>query len=94
MFDKVNADVAFKEDRERFFTEADKFSIPYLADKLTDKQKEELENARTKWRDMTKLKDYPDIDFPLAVPKFINVKLFSSHKKGDNIALNKDVDFD
>ena len=43
---------------------------------------------------MTKLKDYPDIDFPLAVPKFINVKLFSSHKKGDNIALNKDVDFD
>ena len=95
MFDKVKADIAFKQDRERFFREADKFEmVSYLSDRLTEKEKSELAKAKKAWRNMTALSDYPDIDFPLAVPKFINVKLFSSHKKGDNIALNKDVDFD
>ena len=95
MFDKNTADIAFKQDRERFFREADKFEmVSYLSDRLTEKEKSELAKAKKDWRDMTKLKDYPDIDFPLTVPKFMNVKLFSSHKKGVGIAFKKDVDFD
>ena len=92
MFDKKNADIAFRQDRERFFNEADKFeSVPFLAAQLTATQKKELEKAKKEWREMTDLDGYPDIDFPLAVPDFVKVKLFSSHKK--NTEEKKDVDF-
>ena len=95
MFDKNTADIAFKQDRERFFREADKFEmVSYLSDRLTEKEKSELAKAKRDWRNMTELKGYPDIDFPLYIPSFVKVKTFSTHKKGDNIALNKDVDFD
>ena len=37
MFDKNKADIAFKQDRERFFREADKFEmVSYLSDRLTE----------------------------------------------------------
>ena len=40
MFDKVKADIAFKQDRERFFREADKFEMDsYLSDRLIEKDK-------------------------------------------------------
>lgn len=92
MFDKKNADIAFKQDRERFFNAADKFeSVPYLAGQLTDAQKKELEKAKEEWRGMTEIENYPDIDFPLYVPDFVNVKIFSSHKK--NTVENIDPDF-
>ena len=43
MFDKNKADIAFKQDRERFFREADKFEmVSYLSDRLTEKEKSEL----------------------------------------------------
>lgn len=94
MFDRKNADVAFRQDRERFFNAADKFdSVPFLAAKLSDEQKKELEKARKEWRDMTAMENYPDIDFPLYVPDFVEVKLFSSHKKNAEAEEKKDPDF-
>ena len=86
MFDKKIADIAFKQDRERFFKEADKYEmISYLRESLSDEQKKELEQAKTDWRNMTDLPDYPDIDFPLTIPSFMKVKTFSTHKKGENM---------
>ena len=86
MFDKKIADIAFKQDRERFFKEADKYEmISYLRENLSDEQKKELEKAKTDWRNMTDLPDYPDIDFPLAIPSFMKVKAFSTHKKGEDM---------
>ena len=86
MFDKKIADIAFKQDRERFFKEADKYEmISYLRESLSDEQKKELEKAKTDWRNMTDLPDYPDIDFPLAIPSFVKAKTFSTHKKGEDM---------
>lgn len=86
MFDKKIADIAFKQDRERFFKEADKYEmISYLRESLSVEQKKELEQAKTDWRNMTDLPDYPDIDFPLAIPSFMKVKTFSTHKKDEDM---------
>ena len=94
MFDKIKADIAFKQDRERFFSEADKFEvIPFFAEKLTSKEKAELAEAKEAWRNMTELKGYPDIDFPLATPSFVKVKTFSTHKKGEEGNKASDPDF-
>ena len=91
MFDKQKADIAFRQDRERFFEAADKFeSVSYLAEKLTAAQKKELEKAKKEWRDMTEIENYPDIDFPLAIPDFIKVKIFSSHKKNTDEKIDPD----
>ena len=92
MFNRKNADIAFRQDRERFFNAADNCEgVAFLAEQLTATQKKELEKAKKEWREMTELENYPDIDFPLAVPDFVKVKLFSSHKK--NTEEKKDVDF-
>lgn len=94
MFDKVKADIAFKQDRERFFREADKFEmVSYLSEKLTAKEKSELAKAKEDWRNMTVLKGYPDIDFPLYIPSFVKVKTFSTHKKGEVESEFVDPDF-
>ena len=86
MFYKKIADIAFKQDRERFFKEADKYEmIPYLVNSLSESEKQELAEAKETWRNMTDLPDYPDIDFPLAIPSFIKVKTFSTHKKGEDV---------
>ena len=43
MFDKKIADIAFKQDRERFFKEADKYEmISYLRESLSDEQKKRV----------------------------------------------------
>ena len=85
MFDKERADLAFKEDRERFFKEADKYEmIPYLQESLSEEEKKELKDAQKAWRDMTDLPDYPDIDFPLYIPSFLKVKTFSTHTKSED----------
>ena len=94
MFDKNTADIAFKQDRERFFREADKFEmVSYLSDRLTEKEKSELAKAKKAWRNMTDLPDYPDIDFPLYIPSFVKVKTFSTHKKGEVESEFVDPDF-
>ena len=94
MFDKNKADIAFKQDRERFFREADKFEmVSYLSDRLTEKEKSELAKAKRDWRNMTDLPDYPDIDFPLVIPSFVKVKTFSTHKKGEVESEFVDPDF-
>lgn len=94
MFDKVKADIAFKQDRERFFRESDKFEmVSYLSEKLTAKEKAELEESKEAWRNMTELKDYPDIDFPLHIPSFVKVKTFTTHKKGEVESKSVDPDF-
>lgn len=86
MFDKKLADIAFKQDRERFFKVADEYeSISYLNASLADDELKELEEARAAWRNMTDLTDYPDIDFPLHIPSFMKVKTFSTHKKGEDV---------
>ena len=47
MFDKERADLAFKEDRERFFKEADKYEmIQYLQESLSEEEKKELKDAQ------------------------------------------------
>lgn len=85
MFDKERADLAFKEDRERFFKEADKYEmIQYLQESLSEEEKKELKDAQKAWRDMTDLPDYPDINFPLYIPSFLKVKTFSTHTKGED----------
>ena len=92
MFDKETADIAFKQDRERFFKEADKYEmVSYLFESLSDEQKKELEQAKTAWRNMTDLPDYPDIDFPLAIPSFMKVRTFSTHKKGEDVEEQPEV---
>ena len=92
MFNKEIADIAFKQDRERFFKESDKYEmISYLVNSLSDEQKKELEQAKTDWRNMTDLPDYPDIDFPLAIPSFLKVKTFSTHKKGEDVEEQPEV---
>lgn len=94
MFGKITADIAFKQDRERFFREADKFEmVSYLSEKLTAKEKSELAKAKECWRNMTELKGYPDIDFPLYIPSFVKVKTFSTHKKGEEESEFVDPDF-
>ena len=94
MFDKNTADIAFKQDRERFFREADKFEmVSYLSDRLTEKEKSALAKAKEYWRNMTELKGYPDIDFPLYIPSFVKVKTFSTHKKGEVESEFVDPDF-
>lgn len=92
MFNKEIADIAFKQDRERFFKEADKYeTISYLSDRLTEEEKSELAKAKRDWRNMTDLPDYPDIDFPLAIPSFMKVKTFSTHKKGEVVEEQPEV---
>lgn len=92
MFNKEIADIAFKQDRERFFKEADKYEmIPYLLNSLSESEKQELAEAKEAWRNMTDLPDYPDIDFPLAIPSFIKVKTFSTHKKGEDVEEQPEV---
>ena len=94
MFNKEMAYIAFKQDRERFFKEADKYEmISYLSDRLTEKEKSELAKAKKAWRNMTDLPDYPDIDFPLYIPSFVKVKTFSTHKKGEVESEFVDPDF-
>lgn len=92
MFNKEIADIAFKQDRERFFKEADKYeTIPYLLNNLYENEKQELEEAKEAWRNMTDLPDYPDIDFPLYIPHFLKVKTFSTHKKGESMEEQPEV---
>ena len=94
MFGKITADIAFKQDRERFFREADKFEmVSYLSDRLTEKEKSEQKKKKRDWRNMTELKGYPDIDFPLYIPSFVKVKTFSTHKKGEEESEFVDPDF-
>ena len=92
MFNKEMADIAFKQDRERFFKEADKYEmVPYLFESLSDEQKKELEQAKTDWRNMTDLPDYPDIDFPLAIPSFMKVRTITNQKKGEDVEEQPEV---
>jgi hypothetical protein len=83
---------ASKEDRERFFKVADVYAITQNRG-LSEIQIEELEKARDEWRDMTNMKGYPDIDFPLPIPKWMNNPYFaSSWKKGEKDENEKNVD--
>ena len=91
MTDSERGDRAFKDDRERFFKECEKFTT-VLYDTLTEEQKKELKVAINCWNNMTEIEGYPDIDFPLQIPSFMNPVLFSGHKKGEK--KNPDPDFD
>lgn len=73
---KMNA--AANEDRERFFAVADTLHLqPKYAVYAV-----ELATVKQAWRDMTALSDYPNIDWPMALPFwFPKIRFASSWKK-------------
>ncbi|MBN1499761.1 MAG: hypothetical protein JW982_06395 [Spirochaetes bacterium] len=84
---KVRKIEASKEDRERLFKVTDVYAITNNRG-LSEKQIDELEECKNKWRDMTSIKGYPDIDFPLSIPSWLKNPYFAScWKKGDKEAL-------
>lgn len=65
---------ASKEDRMRFFAVADTLHLqPKYHDKL-----DEIEAVKQEWRDMTDIKDYPHIKFPLDLPDWFPEVRFAS----------------
>jgi len=75
---------ASKEDRERLFKVLDVYLITNNRG-LTDAQIIEVDECRESWRDMTTIKGYPNIDFPLPVPSWINNPHFASSWKKETI---------
>jgi len=74
---------AIKEDRERFFKKSDVYIFTNCRG-LTEQQISELEDVRNKFRDITKVKGYPDIDWPIKLPEwFPNPYFASCWKKGE-----------
>jgi hypothetical protein len=68
---------AIKEDRERFFKKADVYVFTNNRG-LTDKQIVELEELRNKFRDITTLPNYPDINWPPSLPDWFPNPFFAS----------------
>ncbi len=69
-----NMILASKQDRERFFRVADTIHLqPKYAEHM-----DELEELKQKWRDMTALENYPEIEFPLALPDWFPKVNFAS----------------
>jgi len=67
-------DLAAKQDRERFFKVADTLHMqPKYAEHLA-----ELDTLKQQWRDMTALPDYPNINWPLALPEWFPKVHFAS----------------
>lgn len=91
MAESKKADRAFRDDRERFFRECEKYTT-VLYDTLTAEEQKELKIAITCWHNMTEIEGYPDIDFPLQIPSFMKPVLFSQHKKGEK--QKRDPDFE
>lgn len=75
----LRMDLAAKEDRERFFKVADGMMFqPKYKDKLI-----ELEEVKQQWRDMTLIKNWPDIDWPMTLPSwFPKIRFASCWQKG------------
>ena len=75
---RKDMDAAAKEDRERFFGLADTLHLQPKYLNLYN----ELETLKQQWRDMTALPDYPNIDWPMALPQwFTKVHFASSWEK-------------
>ncbi len=72
-------DVAFRQDRERFFKVADTIHLqPKYAEHL-----EELETLKQTWRDIPQQKGYPNITHPLPLPEWFPKVNFASCWKKD-----------
>ena len=71
---RADMDVAAKQDRERFFKVADTLHLqPKYAAHLS-----ELETLKQGFRNMTALPDYPNIDWPPALPEWFPAVHFAS----------------
>lgn len=67
-------DIAFRQDRERFFKVADTLYLqPKYAEHL-----EELEKLKQHWRDIPQQEGYPDIPHPLQLPAWFPKVNFAS----------------
>lgn len=72
-------DIAFKEDRERFFRIADTLHLqPKYAAHL-----EELESLKQQWRDAPQQEGYPNIAHPLSLPEWFPTVNFASSWEKD-----------
>lgn len=71
-------DIAFRQDRERFFKVADTLHLqPKYQEHL-----EELEALKQKWRDIPQQEGYPNFTHPIALPEwFPKVPFASSWEK-------------
>ena len=71
---RKDMDAAAKEDRERFFAVADTLHLQpkYAA------YAGELAVIKQAWRDMTLLPDYPNINWPIALPQWFPKVAFAS----------------
>lgn len=67
-------DLAFKQDRERFFKVAD---ILHLQPKYKD-HLEELEELKQVWRDIPQQYDYPNFTHPIPLPEWFPKVNFAS----------------
>jgi len=76
---RKSMDLAAKQDRNRFFALADTlhFQPKYVA------YANELETLKQTWRDMTELPDYPNVDWPIALPQWFPKVTFASSWKKD-----------
>ncbi len=76
----VNMDLAFKQDRERFFAVADTLHLqPAYAEYL-----DELEALKQEWRDLPNVEGYPVFSHPLALPEWFPSVKFASCFDGQN----------
>ncbi len=77
---KTNMDLAFKQDRERFFKVADTLHLqPAYADHL-----DELEEIKQAWRDVPDSANYPVITHPMPLPDWFPKINFASSFDGQN----------
>lgn len=73
-------DVAFKQDRERFFKVADTLYLqPKYAEHL-----EEVEALKQAWRDIPQQADYPNITHPMPLPDWFPKVHFASSWEKDS----------
>lgn len=75
-------DLAIRQDRERFFRLAD----PLIFQPKYKEHLDEIEKIKQQWRDLTKLPDYPNIDFPPSLPDWYPEWQFMTIIKDETLA--------
>lgn len=78
-------DLAFRQDRERFFKIADTLHLqPKYAEHL-----EELETLKQVWRDIPQQEEYPNFTHPIALPEWFPKVPFASRWEKDSYIENQ-----
>lgn len=80
-------DLAFREDRERFFKVADSMVfVPKYKGKIN-----EIEIVKQQWRDIPQLQDYPNFTHPIELPDWFPKIYFASKWEKDKF-LEENID--